>query len=636
MLLQAFRDHKRWLMFIAMVLIIPSFVVTGIYSYNRMSQSDNAIVKVGEVSITPEQFDYAKREQLERLRQALGENFHANMLESPEARADILRMLMDDSAVTQTVAKNYVAVSEAEAIMLIKNADALKQDGKFSPELYQQFLRSQGKSDQQFVAEVQRDLAKDVLIAGVSRTYPVPKAIVEQVHEILTNEREVRTFTINVADYTPQVKVTDEEVKAYYDANQKEFLSPEHVKAEYVVLSPADFKNIQANPEDIKAYYEQNQNRWAVPEQRRASHILIEFGDDKAAALKKTEALLAEVKADPSKFADIAKSESQDPGSASQGGDLSYFGRGVMTKAFEDAVFNAKQGEIIGPVETEFGYHIIEVTEIQAGSVQPFEAVKEEIEREYAEQMAVRTFSERADEFTNLVYEQSDSLAPVAEKFGLKVQTVDMVTRDGASDPEVARLVNDRVAEALFGSECLKEKRNSSAIEVQSNTLVAARVVEYFPQAERPLDEVKPAITSTLTQQKAAAMAKEAGEKKLAEVRASGSLEGFTDPVWVSRQVMHGHEVALINAELSIPSAKLPAFTGVELMAGSYVISHVENARSKQASEAEIASLARELSNIYGEADRTGYLDALKNTIGLTILRPDFVNGEEKQDDDQQ
>ena len=629
-MLQAFREHKRWLMFIAMVLIIPSFVVTGIYSYNRMSQSDNAIVQVGEAKITPEQFDLAKREQLERLRQQMGEGFRANILDNEQAREDILRMLMDDSAVTQTVAKNHVMVSEAEAVALIKNADALKQDGKFSPELYEQFLRSQGKSDQQFVAQVQRDLEKEVLIAGVSNGYPVPKALVEQMHEILTNERQVRTLQINAADFLNSVNVSDDEVKAYYDAHLSEFLSPEHVKAEYIVLSPENFKDQKANPEDIQAYYEQNKNRWTVPEQRRASHILIEFGDDKAAALKKAEGILAEVKADPSKFAAVAEKESQDPGSASQGGDLSFFGKGVMTKSFEDAVFNAKKGDIVGPVETEFGYHIIYVTDIQAGSVEPFEAVKPEIEREYAEQMAIRTFSERADEFTNMVYEQSDSLEPTAQKFGLKVETVDFVTRSGVTDPELGRIINDRVAEALFGSDCLKEKRNSNAIEVQSNTLVAARVVEYYPEKERALDEVKSIIGEKIRTQKAAEKAFDAGKTKLAELQSSKSLDGFSDEVWVSRQNQQGQETALINAELALQTAKLPAYTGATLADGSYAIAYVSAARTHQANEAELRGLARELASIYGEADRAGYLEALKEAIGTKVLRPDFVKGEEK------
>ncbi len=631
-MLQAFREHKRWLMFIAMVLIIPSFVVTGIYSYNRMmNSSDNAIVKVGEVPVTPEQFDALKREQLERLRQQLGDEFRANMLDTVQAREDLVRYLMDQAAVGQTVEKNHIAVSQQEAIALIKSADGLKRDGKFDPALYEQFLRSQGKSDEQFVAQVQSDLAKEALVSGVSATYPVPKALVQQMHDILTEERQVRTFIINAADYMEKASVTDEEAKAYYESHQKEFLSPEHVKAQYIVLSPENFKGQKANPDDLKTYYEQNKNRWTSPEQRRASHILIEFGSDKAAALKKAQSLLAEAKADPSKFADLARANSADTGSAATGGDLSFFGKGMMTKPFEDAVFAAKKGDIVGPVESEFGYHIIYVTDVQPAAVKPFEAVKAEIEREYDQQMAIREFSTRAEEFTNLVYEQSDSLEPAAEKFGLKVETVDNVTREGVKDPELRRIINDRVVEALFGTEALKDKRNTSAIEVSANTLVAARVVDYYPTAERAFSDVKDRIVEEIKMQKAAEMARADGEKKLAEVQKSKSLEGFSAPIWISRQNLQGQPAMLADAEISYPDTKLPAYIGKSVPGGSYIVSYVEAARKHPAKPAELQSLARELSSIYGEADRMGYLEALENVIGVEWLKKDFIQGDQPE-----
>ena len=632
-MLQAFREHKRWLMFIAMVLIIPSFVVTGIYSYNRMiDSSDNAIVKVGEVAITPEMFDNAKRQQLERLRQQLGDAFRANMLENEQAREDILRMLMDDAAVTQTIAKNYIAVSEADAIALIKSAEGLMQNGKFSPELYAQFLQSQGKSDQQFVAEVQRDLAKEALVAGVAATYPVPKAIVQQMHEILTEERLVRTYIVNATDYVDQMTVTDEEAKAYYDANKQSFLSPEHVKAQYVVLSPENFRNVNVNPDDLKAYYEQNKNRWTTPEQRRASHILIEFGNDKAASQKKAEELMAEAKADPTKFAELAEKNSADPGSAAAGGDLSYFGRGMMTKPFEDAVFAAKKGDIVGPIETEFGYHIIYVTDVQESTVKPYEAVKTEIEREYVEQMSIRLFSEKAEEFTNIVYEQADTLEPAAEKFGLKLETVDFVTREGVKDPELRSIINDQVVEALFGSECLKEKQNSSAMEVRANTLVAARVLDYQPTHEEPFEKVRASIIETLKLQKATAKALEVGQAKLAEVRESKNLDGFSAETWVSRRDPKGQPEALVNAEVSHPDTKLPAYIGKQVDDGAYIISYISEAKKHPAHEQELAGLQRELTSIYGEADRMGYLEALEKALGVEVLKPNFTKDAEKEE----
>lgn len=630
-MLQAFRDHKRWLMFIAMVLIIPSFVVTGIYSYNRMTQADNSIAKVGEDSITPEMFDRAKREQLERYRQQMGEQFRAGMLDTPEAREAILRMLMDESAVSQMVAKEYVDVSEAQAISLIKNADALKKDGQFSPELYERFLQSQGKSDQQFVNEIRRDLAKETLLTGVTATYPVPPAVVEHLHKIITEQREIQTMIFNVDQYLGDVKVTPEEVRAYYDQHQKEFLAEEHMTAEYVVLSPDDFKaGIKPNEEEVRGYYEQNKNKFTTPEERRASHILIAFGEDKEASKKKAEEVLAKVKANPADFAKLAKEFSTDGGSAQQGGDLDFFPRGMMVKPFEDATFSAKKGDIVGPIESDFGWHIIYVTDIRPSVIRPFEAVRSDIEAEYIGQMALREFSEKAEDFTNIVYEQADSLEPVAKKFGLTIHKADNVTRAGVADPELKPLFNEHVIDNLYGDECLKEKRNSSAVEVGSNKLVAARVVKYYPTAVRPFDEVKAEIADGMKLRKAAELAKAAGEKKLAEVRDSKSLDGFSAPVWVSRQRLLGHPAELVDRLVALPADKLPTYTGMAVEGGAYIIGFVKAAKVETPKPEELQSLTREFATIYGEADRRGYLSALRTELGEEMLQPKFIEGEQQ------
>ena len=633
-MLQAFRDHKRWLMFIAMVLIIPSFVVTGIYSYNRMTQADNSIAKVGDSSITPELFDQAKRQQLERLRQQMGDQFRAGMLDTPEAREALVRNLMDEAAVTQTVAREHVGVSEQEAVALIKNADALKENGQFSPALYERFLQSQGKSDQQFVAEVRRDLAKEALLTGVTATYPVPSAVVEHLHKIITEEREVQTLIFNIDQYMGDVKVTPDEVKAYYDGHQSEFMADEHVTAQYVVLSPESFKaSIKPNEEDVRSYYEQNKQRYATAEERRASHILISFGDDKAASKKKAEEILAKAKADPSSFAKLAKENSVDTGSAVEGGDLSFFGRGMMVKPFEDAVFSAKKGDIVGPVESDFGWHVIYVTDIHPARVRDFNEVRADIEAEYIDQMALREFSEKAEEFTNIVYEQADSLEPAAQKFGLKLMTAEDVTRQGPADPELAPFFNEHVLENLYGSECLQEKRNSAAVEVGSNQLVAARVEKHFPKAVRPLDEVKGQIEDGLKLRKAGELAKAAGEKKVAEVRQSKSLDGFSKAVWVSRQNLLGHPAQLVDRMVALPADKLPAYTGMQVDGGAYFVAFVNAAKVKAPTENELKSLSREFATIYGEADRRGYLSALRQELGEEILRPDFIKGENKGED---
>lgn len=634
-MLQAFRDHKRWLMFIAMVLIIPSFVVTGIYSYNRIIEADNSVAKVGEVSISPEAFDRAQREQLDSLRVQMGESFRADILDNPEARKAILKRLMDDAALMQTAAKEYVEVSEAAAVQFIKGADALKVDGKFSPELYQRFLQSMGKSDQQFVYEIRRDLAKDALLSGVSATYPVPKGLVHSLHQILNEKRLVRTYIINASEFLDQVEVGGDEAKAYYDANvEKLFMVPENVKAQYVVFSPAVFEDkVRINEEEVKAYYEQNLGRFSVPEKRRASHILIEFGSDKEAARKTAEEVLAKVKADPASFDKLAREYSADFGSAQQGGDLGYFTASDMVKPFSDAVFSAAKGDIAGPVETEYGFHIIAVSGIEPASAKPFDEVKSVIEAEYRAQKAIEEFSLKADEFTNLVYEQPDTLEGVAEKFALKIETAPFVTRAGVQDEALKAVVTDRVAEALFSSEVLREKNNTSAIEVKANTLVAARVLEHQPKHARTFDEVKDYVVEQIKLEKAAEMAREAGEKKLAELQASKSLEGFSNEVWVSRVNPKGQPSELVDAEVAYPSHKLPAFIGTSVPGGAYMISYIEKNEMVEPKSHELKGLAAELSAVYGETDKEGYLEALKNKLGSEILNPAVISGEEKRED---
>jgi len=319
--------------------------------------------------------------------------------------------------------------------------------------------------------------------------------MIRHFYKILTEERHIRTKIINVDQFLDKVSVKPEEIKAYYDAHQDEFKAAEHVDVEYVTLSPDDFKSkVTVNKEEVQAYYEQNKQRWTIPEQRRASHILIAFGDDKNASKAKAEEILARIKADPTTFAKEAQEHSVDPGSAAHGGDLGFFGRGMMVPPFEKAVFEAKAGDIVGPVESDFGWHLIKVDAIQPAAARPFDEVKNAIEKEYIDQMAVRLFAEKAEDFTNMVYEQADSLVPVAEEFGLKIHKADNVTREGIADPALKPLFNDHMVDNLFNEESLQEKRNTSAIEVHANTLMSARITKYVPASVRPLDTVSEEI----------------------------------------------------------------------------------------------------------------------------------------------
>lgn len=622
-MLESFRTHKRWLMFFLMVLVIPSFVVTGIYSYNRFMGDENALAKVGDSAISPQEFDNAKRERIEQLRQNFGEAFDPKMLDTAEARAAILDSLMVERALTREAAKENLNVSEAEVVSIIKAAAPFQKDGKFDPAAYQNFLAARGRSDQQFVNEVRHDIARQQLIAAVGSTSIVPKTVASSLRQMLEETREVRELIIRPEEFLAKAVVSDEAIAAFYDKNKASFETPETLKVEYVVFNPESAGSQTSAPEaELKTFYEQNKARWGTEEQRRASHILLPVdGGNKAAVKKQADELVAKLRANPADFAKLAREFSKDPGSASNGGDLGFFGRNMMVKPFEEAVYKLKPGEISEPVETDFGFHVVRLSEIKPAQVKPFEEVRGEIEREYRTQQAQKKFAENAEAFTNMVYEQSDSLKPVIEKFKLSARVVDGVTRQGAPG---AKDLTPRLIEALFANDALRDKRNTQAIEVAPNTLVSARVLEHRPAALRPLDEVKAQIKQKLQAEEAAKLARAAGEARLAELLKSPSDAGFGPAVAVSRANPQGRPAQVINADLRPAADKLPTYVGVDLPNGAYVISRVLSSKLPPADEKSAAEQQRVLAQTAGAADDLAYVEGLKLRHKATVLNPDY------------
>lgn len=631
-MLQAFRTHKRWMMFIAMIFIIPSFVVTGIYSYNRMSDSENDLATVGDTSITMMDFDNAKRQYLDNFRRQMGQSFKPNMLDTAEARASILAALISDRAISLEIASEYMNVGEADAINLVKQAPAFQRDGKFSTEAYQQFLNSMGKSDEQFVLELRRDLTRQMLLSAVSQTTQASNTVAQRIHDLLTEERTIRTFEIKPTAFLKSVSVTDAEAQSYYDQNKSLFAVPESVDIEYVVLSPESYKNIKASEDDIKTFYEQNLQRFSTPEERRASHILIAVNNEKtdADAKKEADEIYKQLQADPSKFAQLAKSKSADPGSARQAGDLGFFQKGMMVPEFDNAVFSGKKGDLVAPVKTQFGYHIIKIVDVKAAQAKPLKEVRGEIEALYQQQAAIRAFAEDAENFSNMVYEQSESLQPVAERFGLKIQTVKNVTRDFED-----QLINPNVIEALYGFDVLEDKRNSNAIEVASNTLLSARVTAHHKQTVKTFDEVKGDIVATLKNQKATEAARAQGSADIAKLLDKKSASAkFGDKTVISRERPGAYAYEVVTAALRPEANKLPTYTGVQTQDGSYFVIEVQSSKKIEASPEQLAMRKAELAQLYSNPEQAAFISGLETKFGTQILKDEYKPGYQPAEED--
>jgi peptidyl-prolyl cis-trans isomerase D len=624
------RTHKRLMQIFLMLLIVPSFAFVGLDSYTRMRDGDNAIAKVGGKAITQQEFDAAQREQMDRYRQMMGEQFDPKVLESPEARQAVLDNLIAQRALTAELVRSNLAVSDAQLQQTILNIEGLRgADGKFDTKRYQELLAAQGMTPAMFEARLRQDLALQQLTGAIQSSVVAPKAVTNRISEIGEQEREVQEVAFRAADFTSQVKVTDDLVKKFYDQNPQIFTVPEQAKIEYVVLNNDSVgSQIAVSDADVEAFYKQNQQRFGTEEQRRASHILITAkkgapAAEIAAAKTKAEGLLAEVRKNPASFAAVAKANSQDPGSAERGGDLEFFGRGMMVKPFEEQVFKMSKGQISDLVQSDFGFHIIQLTDVKPAAIKPLAEVKDQITAEIRAQLASKKYTEMAELLTNTVYEQADSLKPAADKLKLQIQTADGLTRTPSPALRNQPLLNnEKLLKAIFADDAIKNKRNTEAVEVAPNTLVAARVVEYRPAAKRPLAEVQEAIKARVLQTEAAKLARAAGAARLEAVRKSNDAAGFGAPQTVSRAKAEGMNPAAVQAIMRADASKLPAYVGVELPGTGYSIFRINKLATPAAiDQARRDGERQQIANAIAQQEMTAYVDFLKHKAKATVLK---------------
>jgi peptidyl-prolyl cis-trans isomerase D len=420
-----------------------------------------------------------------------------------------------------------------------------------------------------YESRLRLDLALSQLAQSIRGTAIASRSVTERLEAIQAERREVQESLVAAQPFLAQVQVGAAQVQAYYQANPAEFRVPERVRAEYLVLSAEALGRREPVAEaDLKAAYEARASQYRVDEQRRASHVLVKTEEEAAR-------LAAEARKNPGRFAELARKHSQDPGSAANGGDLGLFGRGMMVPAFEAAAFRMQVGEISAPVKSEFGWHVIRVTGVQPAKVRPLAEVRAELAAELARQQGARRFAEAAEAFSNMVYEQADSLKPAAERFNLPLQTSGWIAR-GAAPGDAGVLASPRLQGALFAADAVKARRNTDAIEVAPNVLAAARVIEHQPESQHKLEQVRADIEGRLRAQAAARLARQAGEAKLAALREGGAAGlGWGAPKAVSRRSPQGVPAGALRQILAADPGKLPAYVGAERGTEGYMLYRV-------------------------------------------------------------
>jgi peptidyl-prolyl cis-trans isomerase D len=623
------RNHKKYLMGFLLILIIPSFVLFGIQGFTDGNQSGETVATVDGQDISKAEWDQAHKVEAQRLRESMP-NIDAKLLDSDGARYASLERLVRDRVLAVAAQKDHLFTSDqrlARALQEDPSIAALrKPDGSLDVEGYRQLVARQGLTPEGFEARVRSDLSVRQVTGGVQSSGFAPPALAQVSLNAFFERREVRVLPLAASDHAAKVVPTDAEIEQFYKDNQALFQAPELIDVEYLVLDAAGLaQSVTLNEDALRAYYKENMALLSGDEERRASHILLNAPKSAPAAERekiraKAQALLEQLRKAPETFAAVAKAESQDPGSATKGGDLEFFGRGAMVKPFEDVVFAMAKGAISDVVETDFGFHIIQLTDIKAPKQRSFEEMRPQIEADLKKQQGQKLFAENADNFGNLVYEQADSLKPAADSLKLELRTAKGLTREPVQGSGV--LANERLLAALFAPESVQNKRNTEAIETASGQLTAARVVQHTPARTLPLAEVRDSVRARLVAQRAAQLAKEEGVKKLAALRAGSDATALPASVVVSRDNPQGLAAPVLKAALSADAKQLPAWTGVDLGQQGYAIVKVEKLLPRAVPAAQNQEV-QQYAQWWTAAETQAHYELIKERFKVKILVPE-------------
>jgi peptidyl-prolyl cis-trans isomerase D len=618
--------HKRWLQLVLLVLIVPPFALFGINYYFQDSGTGAAVAKVAGTRISAPEFEGALRERQDQLRQMMQGKADDAMLNSSEVRNGVINALVENRAMLAHALGQGMTATDAQLAKVITEIPAFQDraTGKFSEQRYQEILKSQGLTPAGFEERVRRDLALSQLRDTVTRTNFVASSVSERLGRIREQQREVSQLVFAPARFMGGDPPAETELSKYYEEKRQQFSIPERARVEYVVLAAQALENrVEVTADEVKAFYDSHSSQYSKPEERRASHILLTVAKDatadaKATARAKAEALVQEARKAPQRFSELARANSQDPGSAASGGDLGFVARGAMVKPFEEALFGLKPGEIAGPVETQYGFHVIRLEGIKPGEATPLEKVRREIEQEVRKPKIGKLFAEAVESFQNIVYEQPDSLKPAADALKLTIQTSDWITRNGGGNPQLSK---PALLGKIFSEDAIKNKRNTEAVDMGDGTFVAARVLEHKAADFLPFDQVKSDITVVLMGERARKRAAEEGKAALERLR-KGDTAGatFEAPQLVSLQAPGSLLVEAAREVFSADAAKLPAYMGTTAADGRYVVYRVSKVLDgKPVSAEEAKSLQRQIAQLAAQQQLEAYTAVVKAGAGVEI-----------------
>nr|WP_281720458.1 SurA N-terminal domain-containing protein [Nitrosomonas nitrosa] len=623
-----FVHRKKTIVQIILLIAVLPFMFWGVQSYRTEGQASYVAVVEGE-EIQRREFEQALRNQHENMRTMLGENFDSAMFDNPEMRLAVLENLIQRKLLLREAVNVGLTVLDSQLAREIQSISAFQDDQQFSYQRYEELLRRQEMTPAMFESRVSAEIMQQQLLEAIAKSAVVSEKVAKNVAYLSEVKREINQVKIEPEQFISQVTPDEASIQSYYDNHQSEFLLPERVRIEYLVLSLDELAQQEdVTTDEIQNYYETHQSEFGQEEERQASHILIAVSEtasdeEKAEARAKAEELLSQLEDEPEKFAVLASEYSEDPGSAKLGGDLGFLRRGILVKEFEDTLFEMAPDEIRGPIQTAFGFHIIKLAAIKPADVIPLEEVSADIERELKRQKAASRFGEIAEDFSNTVYEQSDTLQLAAEQFGLSIKRSEWVDKN---TKEPAVIANRNLLQAVFSDDAIIDKRNTEAIEVMPDTFVSARVLEHKPSAIQSLDVVRDQVVARVKQQLATEMAEKEGKEKLAMLQAGEEVAlDWGEAKEVSYMQSQGMDVDALRAIFRAEVDKLPAYTGVAGSDGSFNLIRINRTTEPDLSDqARYQAFSGQLKQMLVQEEITSYQTGLRQRYDVKIREESY------------
>ena len=588
-MLQTIRDKLTgWIAWLFLGAIAVVFVFWGIDF-----QSSNAAfaAKVDGERIPVETVREAWQRRQSQLQQMLRNELPPEMAKAQQTM--ILDQYIQQTLLTQRANDLGYTVSDQVLARRVMEVPEFQVDGKFSQDRYNGLLRQNGLTEARFEAQLRDELLLEQLQRGVVESaFTVPYEL-ERRYALEKQQREVDYALIAANDFLPTVTVTDEQIQKYYEQNSKDFLTTETVDLQYIELTREQAESeIEVNEQALKDYFAQVKDRFTSPEQRKGRHILITATDglDDAAAQKKAQELTEKAKGGAD-FAQLAKENSKDPGSAAQGGDLGWAQKGMFVGPFEDALFSMQPGEIRGPVKTQFGYHVLKLEDVQAGQQKSFDEARAEVEAEFRKDKAQSGFYDESQKMADAAFEALTELDSVAKSMNLPVKQIKGFTREGGGEFGAEQAVID----AAFSDDVLQRRQNSPLVAVGEDKAVVLRVTAHNAPTPRPLAEVRSQIESRLRSQAARDAAAAKGADAVARLQKGETWESLSasglQPVgkrFVTRDDAIAPQAVLRSAfqasKAQVSEAK-PYVTGVTTDDGNYAVLAVTQIRSGEAGQ---------------------------------------------------